>query len=148
MCLSSALHSPSRCSNGRQCRLRHLLQCREASVTLERQRLQGEGCKGHDCRGRGTEASKEETDTTNDDRVQHCVHFWSGSLCDDQLGNSCAQGHFDTTITSVLSDNSSVAPICCGEPPQGKDESQTGKCSDHGRGLVKTLTGRLARKLQ
>ena len=47
-----------------------------------------------------------------------------------------------------LSDNSSVAPICCGHPPEGKDESQTGKCSDDGRGLVKTLSGRLARKLQ
>ena len=38
----------------------------------------------------------------------------SGIQCDDQLGNSIAQRHFDTTITSVLSDNSSVAPICCG----------------------------------
>ena len=56
--------------------------------------------------------------------------------------------NFDTTITSVLSDNSSVAPICCGHPPEGKDEGQTGKCSDDGRGPVKTLSGRLARKLQ
>ena len=40
------------------------------------------------------------------------------------------------------------APICCGHPPAGKDESQTGKCSDDGRGNVKTLSGRLARKLQ
>ena len=68
--------------------------------------------------------------------------------CDDQLGNSSAQRHFDTTITSVLSDNSSAAPIFCGHPPEGKDESQTGKCSDDGRGPVKTLSGRLARKLQ
>ena len=135
----------------RQCRLRHRLQCRrgsEANVTFERQRLHGEGGKGHDCRGRGTEASKEETDTTNDDRVQHCVQFRSGIQCDDQLGNSSAQRNFDTTITSVLSDNSSVAPICCGHPPEGKDESQMGKCSDDGRGPVKTLSGRLARKLQ
>ena len=36
--------------------------------------------------------------------------------------------------------------ICCGHPSEGKDESQTGKCS--GRGPVKTLSGRLARKLQ
>ena len=35
-----------------------------------------------------------------------------------------------------------------GHPPEGKDESQTGKCSDDGRGPVKTLSGRLARKLQ
>ena len=88
------------------------------------------------------------SDTTNDDRVQHCVQFRSGIQCDDQLGNSSTQRHFDTTITSVLSDNSSVAPTCCGHPPEGKDESQTGKCSDDGRGPVKTLSGRLARKLQ
>ena len=100
------------------------------------------------CRGRGTEASKEETDTTNDDRVQHCVQFRSGIQCDDQFGNSSSQRHFDTTITSVLSDKSSVAPTCCGHPPEGKGESQTGKYSDDGRGLVKTLSGRLARKLQ
>ena len=41
-----------------------------------------------------------------------------------------------------------VAPICCGHPPEGKDESQTGKCSDDGRGPVKTLSERLARKPQ
>ena len=35
----------------------------EANVTFERQRLHGEGSEGHDCRSRGTEASKEETDT-------------------------------------------------------------------------------------
>ena len=34
----------------------------ETNVTSERQRLHGEGGKGHDCRGRGTEASKEEAD--------------------------------------------------------------------------------------
>ena len=115
---------------------------------LERQRLHGEGGGEHDCRSRGTEASKEEVDTTNDDRVQHRVQFWSGIQCDDQLGNSSAQRSFDTTITSVLSDNSSLAPLCCEHPPEGKDESQTGKCTDDGRGFVKTLSGRLARKLQ
>ena len=31
---------------------------------------------------------------------------------------------------------------------KGNDETQTGKCSDDGRGPVKTLSGRLARKLQ
>ena len=118
------------------------------SLLRDNHLLHGEGGKGHDCRGRGTEASKEETDTTNDDRVQHCGQFRSGIQCDDQLGNCSAQRHFDTTITSVLSDNSSAAPTCCGHPPEGKDESQTGKCSDDGRGPVKTLSGRLARKLQ
>ena len=48
------------------------------------------------------------------------------TVYNSELGNSSAQRHFDTTITSVLSDNSSVAPICCGHPPEGKDESQTG----------------------
>ena len=50
----------------------------EANVTPERQRLHGEGGEGHDCRSRGTEASKEEGDTTNNDRVQRRVQFWSG----------------------------------------------------------------------
>ena len=100
----------------------------EANVTSERQRLHGEGSEGHDCRSRGTEASKEEGDTSNNDRVQHRVQFWSGVQCDDQLGNSSAQRNFDTTT-----------PLCREHPPEGKDESQTGKCPD---------AGRLARKLQ
>ena len=86
--------------------------------------LHGEGGEGHDCRSRGTDASKEEVDTTNDDRAQHCVQFWSGIQCNDQLGNSSTQRSCDTTITSVLSDNSS-----------------SGKCTDDGRGFVKTLSG-------
>ena len=144
MCPSSTLHSSSHCSNDVSVDsvIGFSAGGSEANVTFERQRLHGEGGKGHDCRGRGTEASTEETDTTNDDRVQHHVQFRSGIQCDDQLGNSSAQRHFDTTITS------SVAPICCGHPPEGKDESQTGKCSDDGRRPVKTLSGRLARKLQ
>ena len=56
---------------------------------FERQRLHGEGGKGHDCRSRGTEASKEETDTTNDDRVQ-------GSL----LSHCCALVMSETTTHS------------------------------------------------
>ena len=79
--------------------------------------------------------------------VYNTVQFQSGIQCDGQLGNSSEQRNFDITITSVLSDNSSVAPICCG-PSEGKDESQTGKCSDDGRGFMETLSGRLARKLQ
>ena len=57
--------------------------------------------KDMNCRGRGTEASKEETNTTNDDRVQHCVEFLGGIQCDDQLVNSSAQTNFDNTITSL-----------------------------------------------
>ena len=150
MCPSSTLHSSSHCSNDVSVDSVIGLSTggSEANVTFERRRLHGEGGKGHDCRGRGTEVSKEETDTTNDDRVQHCVQFRSGIQCDDQLGNSSAQRNFDASITLVLSDNSSVAPIRCGHPPEGKDERQTGKCSDDGRGYVKTLSERLARKLQ
>ena len=83
----------------------------EANVTFERERLHGEGGEGHDCRSRGTEASKEEIDTINNNRVQHRVQFRSGIQCDDQLGNSSAQRNFGTTVTSVLSDNSSLAPL-------------------------------------
>ena len=54
----------------------------------------------------------------------------------------------DATITSVLSDNSSLAPLCREHPSDGKDESTTAKCSGDGIGLVKNLSGRLARKLQ
>ena len=143
MCPSSTLHSSSHCSNDVSVDsvIGFSAGGSEANVTFERQRLHGEGGKGHDCRGRGTEASKEESYTTTEDRVQHRVQFRSGIQYDSQLGNSSAQRHFDTTITSVLSDNWSVAPICCGHPPEGK-------CSDDGRGPVKTLSGRLARKLQ
>ena len=150
MCPSCTLHSSTHCSNNVSVDpvISFSAGGSEANVTSERERLRGEGGEGHDCRSRGTEASKEEPNTTNDDRVQHRVQCWSGIQCDDQLGNSSAQRNFDTTITSVLSDNSSVAPSRCGHPPEGKDESQTGKCSDDGRGFVKTLSGRLARKLQ
>ena len=41
----------------------------EENVTSERQRPHGEGVEGHDSRSRGTEALKEESDTTNNDRV-------------------------------------------------------------------------------
>ena len=74
----------------------------ETNVTSERQRLHSEIGEGHDCRSRGTEASKEEGDTTTDDRVQHRVQFWSGIQCDDQLG---AQRNLDATNTSCLPDN-------------------------------------------
>ena len=80
MCPSSTLHSSSHCSNDVSVDsvIGFSAGGSEANVTFERQRLHGEGGKGHDCRSRGTEASKEETDTTNDDRVQHCVQFRSG----------------------------------------------------------------------
>ena len=139
MCPSSTLHSSTHCSSDVSVNpvIGFSARGSEANVTSERKRLHGEGGEGHDCRSRGTEASKEEVDTTNDDRVQHCVQFRSGIQCDDQLGNSSARRSFDTTITSVLSENLSLAPLCCEHPPEGKDESQTGKCTDDERGFVK-----------
>ena len=109
MCSSSTLHSSLHCSNDVSVDsvIGFSAGGSEANVTFERQRLHGEGGKGHDF-----PRSREEDDSTNDDRVQHCVQFRSSIQCDEQLGNSRAQRHFDTTITSVLSDNSSVAPIC------------------------------------
>ena len=90
MCPSSTLHSSTHCSNDVSIDpvIGFSAGGSEANVAFERQRLHGEGGEGHDCRSRGMEASKEEIDTTNDDRVQHRVQFWSGIQCDDQLGNS------------------------------------------------------------
>ena len=149
MCPSPTLHSSTHCSNDVSVDpvIGFSAGSSEANVISERQRIHGEGGEGHDCRSRGTEASKEEVETTNDNRVQHRVQFRSGIQC-DQFGNSSAQRNFDTTITSVLSDNSSWAPLGCEPPPEGKDESQTGTCSDDGRGPVTTLSGRMARKVQ
>ena len=92
MCPSSTLHSSSHCSNDVSVDsvIGFSAGGSEANVTFERQRLHGEGGKGHDCRSRETEASKEEANTTNDDRVQHCVQFRSSIQCDDKLGNSSA----------------------------------------------------------
>ena len=84
----------------------------ETNATPERQRLHSVSGEGHDCRSRGTEASKEEGSTATNDRVKHRVQFWSGIQCDDQLGNASAQRNFDATITSCLPDNSSMAPLC------------------------------------
>ena len=110
---------------------------------LRDKRLHNESGEGHDCRRRGTDASKEEGSTTIDDRVQHRVQFWSGIQCNDQ-----AQRNLDATNTSCLPDNSSLAPLCREHPSDGTDQSKTGKCSDDGRRLVKNLSGRLALKLQ
>ena len=71
----------------------------EANVSSERQRLHSESGEGHDCRSRGTEASKEEGDTTDNDRVQHRVQFWSGIQCDDELMVASAQRNLDATNT-------------------------------------------------
>ena len=91
---------------------------------------------------------KKKGSTTTNDRVQHRVHFWSGIQCDDRLGNSSAQRNLDATITSVLPDNSSLAPLGREHPSDGKDESAVGTCSDDGRGLMENVSGRMARKLQ
>ena len=80
--------------------------------------------------------------------MQHRVQFWSGIHCDDQLGSAITLRNLDATNTSCLFDNSSLAPLCREHPSDGTDQSTTGKCSDDGRGLVKNMSGRLARKLQ
>ena len=120
----------------------------ETNATPERQRLHSESGEGHDCRSRGTEASKEGSSTTINDRVQHRVQFWSGIQFDDQLGKASAQRSLNATNTSCLADNSSLEPLCREHPSDGEDQSTTGKCSDDGRGIVKVLSRRLARKLQ
>ena len=150
MCPSPTLHSSTHCSND-VCVdpvIGFSAGGSEANVTSDTQRHHLQCGEGHDCRSRGTEASKEEVDTTNDDHAQHRVQFWSGIQCDDQLGNSSAQRSFDTTSTSGLGDNSSLAPLCCVHRPEGKDESQKGKCTDDGRGFVKTLSERVARSMR
>ena len=94
----------------------------------------------------GRKPRKKKAIPRKNDCVQHCVQFWSGIQCDDQLRNCSAQ-NLNTTVTSTIS-NSSLAPRCREHPPEGKDESPTGKCTDDGTGLVKTLSGRPARNLQ
>ena len=66
----------------------------EANVTSERQRLTAKAVRDMIVRSRRTEASKEETETTNNDRVQHCLQLWNGIQCDDELGNSSAPENF------------------------------------------------------
>ena len=110
----------------------------ETNVTPERQRLSSERGEGHDCRSRGTEASKDECSTTTNNRVQLRVQFWSCIQCD---GNADAQRNLDASNTSCLPNNSSLAPLCREYPSDGTVHSTTGKCSDDG-------TGRLTQKLQ
>ena len=66
MCPSPTQHSSTHCSNDVSVDpvLGFSAGGSEANVTSERQRLHGEGGEGHDCRSRGTEASKEEVDNT------------------------------------------------------------------------------------
>ena len=60
----------------------------------------------------------------------------------------CAETFRHHHHLSPLSDDSSLGADLLLDFPEGKDENQTGKCSDDGRRPVKTLSGRLARKLQ
>ena len=92
-------------------------------VTSEGQR----GGEDNDARSRRTEASKEEGYTTNDDSLQHRVQFRSSIHCDNRLGDANAPKHLDTTITSILSGDPSVAPHCCEPPFRGKDEGTSGE---------------------
>ena len=98
----------------------------------------------------GQKPRKQKSSTTTDVTIvyEHRVQFWSGIQCDDQLGDASAQRNLDATNISCLSDNTSLAPFCREHPSDRADRSTAGKCSDDGRGLVKNLSGRLARKLQ
>ena len=94
----------------------------ETNVTPERQRLHSKSGEGHDCRSRGTEASKEEGSTTTHDRVQHHVQFWSGVQCDDQLKGTQIHREISKPPTPrVLPDDSSLAPLCPEHPSVATD---------------------------
>ena len=138
MCSSPTLHSSTHCSDDVSVDpvIGFKAGGSETHVTHERQRLHSESGEGHDCRRRGTEPSKEEGSP------QPTIVY---NKCDDQHGDASAQRNLDA---SRLPDNSSLAPLCLEHPPDGTDQSKTEKCSDDGRGLVKNLSGRLARKLQ
>ena len=56
--------------------------------------------------------------------------------------------NLDATNTSCPPNNSSLAPLCREHPSDGTDQSATEMCFYDGRGLVKNLSRRLARKLQ
>ena len=142
MCLSPTLRSSTHCSDDVRADTVIGLSARgsETNVTPERERLHSERGEGHDCRSRGTEASKQEGSTTTNDRVQHRVQFWSGIQGDDHLGDASAQRNLDAINTSCLPDDSSLAPLCCEHLSDGKDEGTAGKCFENRRGLVKNLT--------
>ena len=98
---SPALHSSTHCSNDVSVDpvIGFSAGGSETNVTPDRQRLHSESGEGHDCRRRGTDASKEDGSTTADDRVQHRVHFRSGIQCDVQLGDASAQRNLQHLVS-------------------------------------------------
>ena len=118
----------------------------ETNATPERQRLHSENGEGHDCRSRGTEASKEEGSTTTNE--YNTMNNSGAASSATTSSGTPVHRNLDATNTSCLSDNSWLAPLCREHPSDGTDQSTTGKCSDDGSGLVKNLSGLLARKLQ
>ena len=103
MCPSPTLHSQAQCPD--DVRLDTVIGISaggsEANVTSERQRLHGESGEGHDCRSRGTEASKEKK-ATPQTTIVYNTEYNSGAASSATIS---AQRNFDTTITSVLPDN-------------------------------------------
>ena len=144
---SPALHSSTRCSNDVSVDPVIGFSAGGSETNVTPEILHSESGEGHDCRRRGTEASKDEG-TTAGDRAPHRVKVWSGTQRDDQLGDANTERNLDATNTSSLPDDVSLAPLCREHPSDRTDQNETGKCSDDGRGLVKNLSGRLARKLQ
>ena len=123
---SPALHSSTRCSNDVSVDpvIGFSAGGSETNVTPERERLHSESGEGHDCRRRGTEASKDEGSTTADDRVSHRVKVWSGTQRDDQLADTNTERNLDATNTSSLPDNVSSAPLCRDHPSDRTDQSE------------------------
>ena len=107
----------------------------ENDVTSEKQRLHGRSGEGHDCRSRGGGSSKEEGST----RASNAT-ISSGTPVHREISTPPSPRFSPITRRWRL--------FCREHPSDGKDESTTGEWSDDGRGLVKNLSGRLAKKLQ
>ena len=81
----------------------------------QRERRQGERDKWRETRG-----DTREGEQGRETRCIVCNTVYNSGAASSATISSSAQRHFDITITSVLSDNSSVAPMCCELLPEGK----------------------------
>ena len=139
MCPSSTLHSSSHCSNDVSVDsvIGFSAGGSEANVTFERQRLHGEGGKGHDCRSRGTEASKEEVTT-----IVYNTVYNSGAASSATISSGTPVRR---DISTPPSPQSSPTTRLWRRFVVGILQKERMSVR---RGPVKTLSGRLARKLQ
>ena len=112
----------------------------ETNVTSERQPLHSKSGEGRDCRSRKPRKKKAPPQPT----IVYSTVYTSAAASSATISSG-------TPVHSEISTPPSprfLALLCREYPSDGKDESTTGKCSDDRRGLVKNLSGRLARKLQ